>query len=172
MSLETIQASLSDADIFEAVKGALIAQAREDVNALPPGMLQLQDPAGECHIKYGHLKGSDTFVIKIACGFYENPKMGLPASSGMMVVFNAETGRPAPPLLRARQVHRRARLQPPRGPEVLRGADRLRGPPEGIESPAPPPIPWPPQSAVPRPPCHLPAGLPMPPPSHLHKFLN
>ncbi|MGR3344020.1 MAG: hypothetical protein ACU0DI_12490 [Paracoccaceae bacterium] len=73
ISLETIQASLTEADILEAVKGALMAQARGDVNSPPPGMLQLQDPAGECHIKYGHLKGSDTFVIKIACGFYENP---------------------------------------------------------------------------------------------------
>ena len=80
--------------LLKPVKGALIAQARGDANAPPPGMLQLQDPAGECHIKYGRLKGSDTFVIKIACGFYENPKMGLSASSGMMVVFNARTGVP------------------------------------------------------------------------------
>jgi ornithine cyclodeaminase len=57
-------------------------------------MLQLDNPKGECHIKYGHLDGSDTFVIKIACGFYENPKMGLSASSGMMLVFNARTGVP------------------------------------------------------------------------------
>jgi ornithine cyclodeaminase len=94
ISLETIQASLTEADILEAVKGALLAQARGDVNSPPPGMLQLQNPAGECHIKYGHLKGSDTFVIKIACGFYENPKIGLSASSGMMVLFNAQPGVP------------------------------------------------------------------------------
>ena len=94
ISLETIQASLTESDILEAVKGALIAQARGQVNSPPPGMLQLENPSGECHIKYGHLKGSDNFVIKIACGFFDNPKMGLSASSGMMLVFDANTGVP------------------------------------------------------------------------------
>ncbi len=94
ISLEIIQASLTEAEILDAVKGALMAQARGEVNSPPPGMLQLDNPKGECHIKYGHLNGSDTFVIKIACGFYENPKMGLSANSGMMLVFNAETGVP------------------------------------------------------------------------------
>jgi len=92
--LETIQASLTEAAILDAVKGALMAQARGEVNSPPPGMLMLSDPAGECHIKYGHLDGSDTFVIKIACGFYENPKMGLSATSGMMLVLSAKTGVP------------------------------------------------------------------------------
>ena len=94
ITLETIQASLTEADILGAVKGALIAQARGEVNSPPPGMLMLDKPEGECHIKYSHLNGSDTFVIKIACGFYENPKMGLSASSGMMAVLSAKTGVP------------------------------------------------------------------------------
>ena len=94
ITLETIQASLTEAEILDAVKGALMAQAGGEVNSPPPGMLQLDNPQGECHIKYGHLKGSETFVIKIACGFYENPKLGLSANSGMMLVFNAKTGAP------------------------------------------------------------------------------
>lgn len=94
ISLETIQSSLTEADILDAVKGALIAQSRGEVNSPPPGMLQLENPKGECHMKYGHLKGSDTFVIKIASGFYDNPKMGLSANSGMMLVFSAQTGIP------------------------------------------------------------------------------
>jgi len=92
--LETIQASLTEAEILDAVKGALIAQARGEVNSPPPGMLMLSDPKGECHIKYGHLDGNDTFVIKIACGFYDNPKMGLSANSGLMLVLDARTGVP------------------------------------------------------------------------------
>lgn len=94
VSLETIQTSLTESDILDAVKGALMAQARGQVNSPPPGMLQLENPSGECHIKYGHLEGSDSFVIKIACGFFDNPKMGLSASSGMMLVFDAKTGVP------------------------------------------------------------------------------
>lgn len=94
ITLESIQASLTESDILDAVQGALVAQARGQVNSPPPGMLQLDDPKGECHIKYGHLEGSDTFVIKIACGFYENPKIGLSANNGMMLVFDAKTGAP------------------------------------------------------------------------------
>lgn len=94
ITLESIQASLTESDILDAVQGALVAQARGQVNSPPPGMLQLDDPKGECHIKYGHLDGSDTFVIKIACGFYENPKIGLSANNGMMLVFDAKTGAP------------------------------------------------------------------------------
>ncbi len=29
-------------------------------------------------LKYGYIKESDSFVIKIASGFYDNPKHGLP----------------------------------------------------------------------------------------------
>ena len=68
ITLETIRDSLTEAEILDAVKGALIAQARGEVNSPPPGMLMLDNPKGECHMKYGHLRGSDTFVIKIACG--------------------------------------------------------------------------------------------------------
>ena len=54
ITLETIQASLTEAEILDAVKGALIAQARGEVNSPPPGMLMLDNPKGECHIKYGN----------------------------------------------------------------------------------------------------------------------
>ncbi|HUS53856.1 MAG TPA: hypothetical protein VMY41_07600 [Thermohalobaculum sp.] len=94
ISFEDIQASLTEADILDAVKGALIAHARGEVNSPPPGMLQLRNPPGECHIKFGHIEHSDIYVIKIAGGFFENPKMGISASSGLVVVLSAQTGAP------------------------------------------------------------------------------
>ncbi|GAG12871.1 unnamed protein product, partial [marine sediment metagenome] len=44
------------------------------------------------HIKYGYIKDDDYFVIKVASGFYENPKIGLSSSQGLMLVMNARTG--------------------------------------------------------------------------------
>ena len=44
------------------------------------------------HIKYGYLTGDDYYVIKIASGFYENPKLDLPSSNGLMLVFSQKTG--------------------------------------------------------------------------------
>ena len=95
ITLDEIQACLSEDDIFSAVKGALISHGRGEVNSPPPGILQLDNPAvGECHIKYGHQKGADTFVVKIASGFRDNRNLGLSPNSGMMLVLSAQTGAP------------------------------------------------------------------------------
>ena len=42
---------------------------------------------------------SDSFAIKIAAGFFENHRLGLPTGSGMMVLVSAKTGRPEAVLL-------------------------------------------------------------------------
>lgn len=47
---------------------------------------------GEVHIKYGLLKGAPYYVVKIAAGFYGNSALGLPSSSGLMLVCSQETG--------------------------------------------------------------------------------
>jgi len=59
-----------------------------------PLNLEIKENKGEVHIKPGYLKGTDTYCIKIASGFYENPKIGLPSSGGMMLLFDAKTGVP------------------------------------------------------------------------------
>jgi ornithine cyclodeaminase len=56
------------------------------------GELILHDPPGDVHIKYGYLTGDDYYVIKIASGFYENFKLDLPSSNGLMLVFSQQTG--------------------------------------------------------------------------------
>ncbi len=94
ISLEQIKSAVTEDDILDAVEGALIAHAKGMVNSPPPGSLQFEDPKGELHIKYGHLSGSSSFVVKIASGFYDNPKRGLPVSNGTMLVFDAGTGAP------------------------------------------------------------------------------
>ncbi|QRM30968.1 ornithine cyclodeaminase family protein [Microvirga sp. VF16] len=57
-----------------------------------PGELLLTDPRGEVHIKYGYLTSGDTYVIKIASGFWNNPARGLSSSDGLLLVFKRETG--------------------------------------------------------------------------------
>ena len=65
----------------------------------PVGELIFTEPKGEAHIKYGYIKGADTYCIKIASGFYDNPKIGLPSSQGMMLLFSQKTGQPLAVLL-------------------------------------------------------------------------
>lgn len=47
---------------------------------------------GEVHIKYGYVKADDYYVIKVASGFYQNPKIGLSSSNGLMLLFSQHTG--------------------------------------------------------------------------------
>jgi ornithine cyclodeaminase len=50
---------------------------------------------GDLHVKGAHLVGGDVYVIKIATGFWDNPKeFGIPTSQGLMIVGSATTGKP------------------------------------------------------------------------------
>jgi ornithine cyclodeaminase len=58
----------------------------------PVGHLDFDEPPGDCHIKYGYIRGDDAFTVKIATGFYRNPERGLPSSNGVVLVFSSRTG--------------------------------------------------------------------------------
>jgi ornithine cyclodeaminase len=61
--------------------------------AVPPvGHLGFDDPPGDLHVKYGHVRGDDVFVIKVATGFPRNVERGLPTGDGAMLVLDAHTG--------------------------------------------------------------------------------
>ena len=59
-----------------------------------PVALQVPDHSGDVHIKPGYVNGYDTYTVKIASGFYDNPQSGLPVSHGMLIVFDSRTGFP------------------------------------------------------------------------------
>jgi len=58
----------------------------------PVGALSFSKPRGDMHVKYGYIKDNDTYVVKIASSFYNNPKHGLPSSNGTALVFSQKTG--------------------------------------------------------------------------------
>jgi ornithine cyclodeaminase len=61
--------------------------------SLPPIIrVDVIENHGEVDIKTAFLHGRDYFAIKIASGFFDNPAIGLPYGSGMMVIMNARTG--------------------------------------------------------------------------------
>ena len=51
-----------------------------------PMQLSFQEKVADCHIKSGFKRNDDTFIIKVATGFYQNTKLGLPASDGAHVL--------------------------------------------------------------------------------------
>jgi ectoine utilization protein EutC len=69
--------------------------------AILPPILRVDIPEhrGEVDVKTAYLHGLDRFAIKIASGFLDNHRLGLPTGSGMMVVVSAQTGVPEAVLL-------------------------------------------------------------------------
>jgi ornithine cyclodeaminase len=91
-NLEEIRAVIDEAAVIDAVESAFAAYSRGDAVVPPVGLLHFDDPPGDVHIKYGTVRGGDVYVVKVASGFYDNPKRGLPTSDGLMLVFDAGTG--------------------------------------------------------------------------------
>lgn len=83
-----------DHESLQAVADGFSALATTEV-ALPPIMrIDVPDQNGEVDVKSAYVKGAERFAIKIAGGFWDNPRRyNLPSGSGQMVVLSATTGR-------------------------------------------------------------------------------
>lgn len=92
ISREEIEAILPSLDLTRAIEEGFVAYSSGQAEVPPVGELLLEK--GDVHIKYGYIRQDDFYVIKIASGFYENPTIGLPSSSGLMLLFSQETGEP------------------------------------------------------------------------------
>lgn len=60
---------------------------------MPPVLsLPIAEVNGDVCVKTAYIPGVDTFAIKISPGFFDNYKLGLPSTTGLMVVHSAITG--------------------------------------------------------------------------------
>ncbi len=92
ITLNEIKPILKNIDLIELMKQAFIQYSAGDAIIPPVGELIFNNPPGDVHIKYGYIKNGDFYVIKIASGFYENYKLGIPSGQGMMLLFSQKTG--------------------------------------------------------------------------------
>jgi ornithine cyclodeaminase len=90
--LDQIRAVLAEIDVITAMEAGFVAYSQGKAVIPPVGELILKDPPGDAHIKYGYIEGDSHYVIKIASGFYENFKLGIPSSQGLMLLFSRKTG--------------------------------------------------------------------------------
>jgi ornithine cyclodeaminase len=81
-------------ELIREIENGFVAYSQGQVEVPPVGELIFDEPRGDVHIKYGYIKRDDYFVIKIASGFYDNTRIGLPTGSGMMLLFSRRTGVP------------------------------------------------------------------------------
>lgn len=92
IELDRIKSLIRNIDLSPLIEEGFVAYSSGQVVVPPVGELSFTEPPGDTHIKYGCIKGAETFVIKIASGFYNNPDLGLPSNSGLMLVFSSRTG--------------------------------------------------------------------------------
>ena len=81
-----------DLEAIACVEDAFHALATRAV-AMPPILrLDIPEHRGEVDVKTAYVPGLSGFAIKISPGFFDNPKIGLPSTNGLMVLFSATTG--------------------------------------------------------------------------------
>lgn len=91
---EAIRAAIREPEALASAEKAFRALADGAVHLPPPMGLSVPEVEGEVHVKSAHLVGSPIFAVKIATGFYQNTARGLPSGTGLILVFDAETGFP------------------------------------------------------------------------------
>jgi len=81
-----------DLDAVTCVEQAFAALATKAV-AMPPILrLDIPEHRGEVDVKTAYIPGIESFAIKISPGFFDNPKIGLASTNGMMVLLSSRTG--------------------------------------------------------------------------------
>jgi ornithine cyclodeaminase len=98
-NLNQIKSALDTFNPLQAIEEGFVAYSQGKVIVPPVGELLFADPPGDVHIKYGYIKGDEYFVIKIATGFYDNIKLGIPTGTGLMLLLTQKTGEVAGVLL-------------------------------------------------------------------------
>ena len=81
-----------DADAVACIEDAFLALATKPVVMPPILRLDIIEARGEVDVKTAYVPGLDGFAIKISPGFFDNPKLGIPSTNGMMVLLSAKTG--------------------------------------------------------------------------------
>ena len=99
INLKEISSIIKNIDVVTAMEKGFIQYSNGKTVVPPVAELLFENPPGDVHIKYGYIKNEEYYVIKIASGFYDNPKLGIASSQGMMLLFNQKTGQPTAVLL-------------------------------------------------------------------------
>ncbi len=88
-----------DLEALAAIEDAFSRLAEGGADVPPIVGLFVPDRRGEVDVKAAYIHGLPSLAVKIASGFFDNGRAGLPSGSGLMVVLSTETGYPQAVLL-------------------------------------------------------------------------
>ena len=92
LKLDAIRSQIDVPAMIQAIEHGFVLYSENKVVVPPVGLLHFEQPPDDVHIKYGYIKNDDVYVLKIASGFYENAKRGVPVADGVILVFSQQTG--------------------------------------------------------------------------------
>ncbi|MEM8812562.1 MAG: ectoine utilization protein EutC [Pseudomonadota bacterium] len=81
-----------DLDAIDCIEQAFATLAGGKVIMPPILSMGIADANGEVDVKTAYVPGLDSFAVKISPGFFDNPSLGLPSTSGLMILFSSKTG--------------------------------------------------------------------------------
>ena len=92
LKLDEIKTLIDVPIMIQAIEDGFVLYSEDKVVVPPVGFLNFKEPPGDVHIKYGYVKDDDVYVLKVASGFYDNEKLGVPFADGVILVFSQQTG--------------------------------------------------------------------------------
>ena len=79
-------------ELIPVIEEAFKSLARGKTTMPPILRLDIEKYHGESDVKAAYIEGLDSYAIKIASGFFNNPKLGIPSSNGLMILLDSQTG--------------------------------------------------------------------------------
>ena len=81
-----------DEEAIAVIEDGFSRLAAGDVTMPPIMRVPIPESNGEVDSKTAYVRGLDSFALKVSSGFFDNPKLGLPSGSGLMMLLSTKTG--------------------------------------------------------------------------------
>jgi ornithine cyclodeaminase len=81
-----------DLESIACIEDAFRALATRNVIMPPILRLDIRESRGEVDVKAAYQPGLPSLAVKVASGFFDNPKIGIPSSNGLMILLSTKTG--------------------------------------------------------------------------------
>lgn len=91
-TLDQIKKVVNEQEIIRSIEEGFKLLAEGKVVLAPVSQLDLTNPSGMIHIKYGYIKNDEVYVIKIGSYIPENAKNNMPTINASLLIFNKQTG--------------------------------------------------------------------------------
>ena len=81
-----------ESNLIPIIENAFKSLSKGEIVMPPIFRLDIKKYHGESDVKGAYIEGLDSFAIKVASGFFNNPSIGLPSSNGLMILLDSQTG--------------------------------------------------------------------------------